>query len=320
MKKLLLICGVISCLFIFTACEPNVDYGNENTSIGTTPGTAVNEEVVTGSTAPDLTEENYENREQTGTQAVGDNTSTAFFNASKNLKTTPLSTRFSNNKICWGLGKETDDKNRPRDAVSAQEKYTDLNALFIGEAANKIYLTFDEGYENGYTGEILDTLERMNVKATFFVTYDYCKSAPELVARMIAEGHEVGNHSYTHTSFPDCNENEVKDEIQKLHNYVSENFNYEMRLVRPPKGEFSERSLSAAKELGYASVFWSYAHVDWDVNNQPAVSDVYDKVTKATHPGGIVLLHAVSKSNTECLADIINFWQSCGYELALFDR
>lgn len=317
MKKILLLCALAGCMFIFTACEPNVDNGNENTDISTTPGTAVNSEIVTDSTAPDLTEENFNNDKDT--QAAGDDTSAAVFDGGgeKTAVIAELSERTSGKKICWGLGKETDGMNRPRDAVNAQEKYKDY-ALFIGDAENKIYLTFDEGYENGYTSGILDVLKEKGVKATFFVTYDYCKSARDLVERMIAEGHELGNHSYTHTSFPECSDGEVKDEIMKLHDYVGENFGYEMRLVRPPKGEFSERSLSAAKNLGYTSVFWSYAHVDWDVNNQPAANAIYDKVVKATHPGEIVLLHAVSKTNAECLAGIIDFWQSCGYELALF--
>lgn len=317
MKKILLLCALMGCMLMFTACEPNVDNGNENTDISTTPGTAVNSEVVTDSTAPDLTEENFDNDKDT--QAVGDDTSTAVFDGGgdETAVIAELSQHSSNKKICWGLGKEKDELNRPRDAVSAQDKYKE-NALFIGEAENKIYLTFDEGYENGYTSDILDTLKEKGVKATFFVTYDYCKSAANLVERMIDEGHEVGNHSFTHSSFPECSEREVKDEIMKLHDYVAEKFGYEMRFVRPPKGEFSDRSLAVAKSLGYTSVFWSYAHVDWDVNNQPAVRDIYEKVTKATHPGEIVLLHAVSKTNAECLADIIDFWQGLGYELALF--
>lgn len=216
--------------------------------------------------------------------------------------------------IGWGMGKERDADNRPIDAVNANKKYADLNAVFVNETdEKKLYLTFDEGYENGYTAEILDILKNADTKATFFVTYDYCKNEPELVQRMIDEGHIVGNHSYTHSSFPMCSEREVRDEIMLLHQYVEERFNYEMKFIRFPKGEFSEKSLKIAQECGYTTVFWSFAHVDWDTNNQPTAKDAFDTITSQTHKGAIYLLHAVSKANTDCLADVLDYWKNNGF-------
>ncbi len=214
-------------------------------------------------------------------------------------------------KIGWGLGKEKNDKNQPLDAVNAQEKYKDCNALFL-PCDGKICLTFDEGYENGYTAEILDVLKEKNVKAVFFVTYDYCKSSPELVERMIAEGHTVGNHSYTHPSFPDCSENEMIDEIMVLHDYVAEKFGYEMTLFRFPKGEFSEKCLSVVKSLGYTSVFWSFAYNDWNTSAQPDRGEALQKIKSSAH-SGIYLLHAVSETNAAILGEVIDYWKGEGY-------
>lgn len=216
--------------------------------------------------------------------------------------------------IGWGLGRDRDGLNRPIDAISAQEQYGKYSSLFIDDSGDKtIYLTFDEGYENGYTSAILDTLKRADAKAVFFVTYDYCVSAPDLVERMIAEGHTVGNHSYSHPSFPECSDEEMKDEVMLLHDYVKENFGYEMTLFRFPKGEFSENALFRLQSLGYTSVFWSFAYVDWNTDEQPGAKEAFDTITSATHNGGIYLLHAVSKANADCLGDVIDYWRNNGY-------
>ena len=216
--------------------------------------------------------------------------------------------------IGWGLGHEKDSLDRPLDALNAQKQYGKYSSLFIDDSGEKtVYLTFDEGYENGYTSAILDTLKKAGVKAVFFVTYDYCVSAPDLVERMIAEGHTVGNHSYSHPSFPDCSEDEVKDEVMLLHNYVKENFGYEMTLFRFPKGEFSEKTLFQLHSLGYTSVFWSFAYVDWNANEQSDAKEAFDTITSAAHSGGIYLLHAVSKANANCLGDVIDYWKNNGY-------
>lgn len=238
----------------------------------------------------------------------------SFYTAADNSLITLFAHSLDNTLIGWGLGKNRDDFNRPVDAVKAQEKYAKYSSLFIDDSKkNVLYLTFDEGYENGYTAQILDILKETGVKAAFFVTYDYCKSSPELVKRMIAEGHTVGNHSYTHPSFPECTPEQVEEEITRLHDYVRENFSYEMKFFRFPKGEFSERTLKQVQDLGYTSVFWSFAHRDWDPDNQPSLEKTYEAVTSSLHSGAIYLLHAVSESNTKCLKRIIEYWKAEGF-------
>ena len=130
---------------------------------------------------------------------------------------------------------------------------------------------------------------------------------------MIDEGHTVGNHTWSHPSLPDCSPDELYAEISLLHEYVSDNFDYDMYVMRPPMGEFSERVLACAKELGYTTVLWSFAYPDWDVNKQPEPTAAYEKITSKTHNGAIYLLHAVSETNTAILADVIDFWQENGY-------
>lgn len=220
----------------------------------------------------------------------------------------------SDKKIAYGMGVETDSQNRPLGAVQAQNQYGEQGALFIGEAKNKrLWLTFDEGYENGCTAQILDTLANENVKAVFFVTYDYAEKNPELVRRMIDEGHTVGNHTFSHPSLPECSEEEIYDELSKLHEYISDNFGYEMYVMRPPKGEFSEKVLAAAKDLGYTTVLWSFAYQDWLTDKQPSEQYAYEKITSKTHNGAVYLLHAVSETNTKVLPEVIKFWKSSGY-------
>lgn len=219
----------------------------------------------------------------------------------------------SDKKICWGLGKERDEKNRPIDAVKAEEKYAALGGRFLTPDGT-ICLTFDEGYENGYTASILDTLKEKNVKAVFFVTYDYCKSSPELVQRMIDEGHIVGNHTWSHPSMPDCTQKEVWSEVTKLHEYVKSEFGYEMTLFRFPKGEFSERTLDDLRNLGYTSLFWSFAYADWDTSTRTDPAEALAKIEDSTH-SGIYLLHAVSETNAKILGPLIDYWQEYGYSV-----
>ena len=156
----------------------------------------------------------------------------------------------------WGLGSHTDADNRPNAAVSAQQKYGDYHALFIGENTKTIYLTFDEGYEYGYTESILDTLKEKGVHAVFFVTEPYAKAEPALVQRMIDEGHVVGNHSVTHPSagIPSLTVEQQQEEVMGNHQYIKDTFGYEMNLFRYPAGKFSEQSL--------AVVTVSYTHLD----------------------------------------------------------
>lgn len=217
----------------------------------------------------------------------------------------------------WGLGPHTDGEGRPIDATRAQDKYGKYDAYYILPSNGKIYLTFDEGYENGYTSKILDVLKKKGVKAVFFITMPYAKSEPELVQRMIDEGHVVGNHSVKHKSMPTLSIDEQIREVMDLHDYVKDCFGYEMTLFRPPMGEFSEQSLAVLQNLGYQTIAWSFAYYDYDPANQPDPGKAYEKVVDAAHSGGIFLLHAVSETNTNILGDVIDAFRSQDYELAL---
>lgn len=237
----------------------------------------------------------------------------------KELTQTAVDTScLSNKKIGWGVGSIVADE-RPNSAVSYNEKYKQLGGRFIGEDNKKVYLTFDEGYENGYTAAILDTLKVKKVSAVFFVTYDYASKNPDLICRMINEGHILGNHSWSHPSVPTCSDEDAKNEIMRLHNYVLENFNYKMTLFRFPMGEFSEKTLAIAKNYGYQSVFWSFAYVDWKTDNQPDKQSALKKTSDGAHNGAIYLLHAVSQTNTEILGDFIDAVKNKGYTFSKYD-
>lgn len=218
----------------------------------------------------------------------------------------------------YGQGVHVDDANRPHGAMNEQKKYGEYDAYFIAPDDGNIYLTFDEGYENGYTAKILDVLKAKDVKAVFFVTMDYCESEPELVQRMIDEGHAVGNHSVNHKSMPTLSVDKMVEEVMVLHDYVKEHFGYEMHLFRPPMGEYSQQSLAVLQNLGYKTVEWSFAYYDYDPEDQPEYQKAYDRVVGAAHSGAIYLLHAVSKTNTDILGDVIDEFRRQGFNLVLF--
>lgn len=218
----------------------------------------------------------------------------------------------------YGQGVQVDDKNRTLGAVDFNAKYGKYDACAINDTEEKkITLTFDQGYENGYTSVILDTLKEKNVKAVFFVLEDYAEKNPDLVKRMIDEGHVVGNHSKSHYSMPSLSGEECRKEIMSVHNYMLENFEYKMELFRPPMGEYSEYSLAQTQISGYKTMLWSYAYADWDVNNQPDYETAYEKLVTAVHPGAIYLLHSVSKTNAEVLPAFIDKIHSMGYEFTV---
>lgn len=221
----------------------------------------------------------------------------------------------------WGPGTDCDEKNRPHSALSYQEKYGKYNAHFIVPDSDKIYLTFDEGYENGRTADILNVLKEKNTQAVFFVTLPYAKQNPDLIQRMIDEGHTVGAHSVTHPAqgLPSQTIEQQQKEITELHDYIKDNFNYEMHLFRFPAGIFSEQSLAIVNNCNYKSVFWSFAYLDYDTENQPDPAQALDKLKSRLHPGAIYLLHAVSSTNASILGDFIDCIGDEGYEISLFD-
>lgn len=219
----------------------------------------------------------------------------------------------STEKVIWGPGNITDHQ-QPNDPVLLQRQYSSFNASWLLNEEKCVCLTFDEGYENGFTPQILDVLKEKNVSAVFFVTYDFAKDNPELIRRMIDEGHIVGNHTYRHYTMDEVSEEVAREEVMFLHDYIQKEFDYSMTMFRFPKGEFSEQALGIVNELGYKSVFWSFAYADWDTKNQIDATKAFTTICESTHPGEIILLHAVSQTNADILPKVIDDIRHQGYE------
>lgn len=223
----------------------------------------------------------------------------------------------------WGQGSNVDEYNRPTDTLGYNEKYKNYTADFvIPTTEKKIYLTLDEGYEYGCTPTILSTLKEKNVKAVFFVTKPYVESQPDYIRQMINDGHIVGNHSVTHPSagIPSLSVENQTQEVMGLHDYIKQNYDYDMYLFRFPAGKFSEQSLAVLNNCGYRSVFWSFAYLDYDVENQPDEQESLQKMLDKLHPGAIYLLHAESWTNTNVLGQFIDKAREAGYEFALYSE
>lgn len=179
----------------------------------------------------------------------------------------------------------------------------------------KIFLTFDCGYENGFTLKILDVLKKQKIVAAFFVTKPFIREGRELVRRMKKEGHIVGNHTVHHKSMPTLSDRDNKQEIIDCAKYCKEATGYEMdHFIRPPMGEYNEKTLKLTKSMGYKTIFWSMAYVDFDVNKQPGKQYVVEHFKKYTHNGAIPLMHNVSQSNAEALDEVITNLKKEGYQ------
>lgn len=223
-------------------------------------------------------------------------------------------TNLSNKKIGWGI-KRNDNHEQPDLGANNKQLIDNYNGIAIGNSEEKIvYLTFDEGYEAGYTEQILNTLKENNVKATFFITAHYVNSQPDLVKRMIDEGHIIGNHTVNHYSMPDLTDEKIKSEIQELHTAIYNKFGYEMKYLRPPMGEYSERTLNTIQSLGYTTVMWSFAYDDWDENKQGREDYAKEKILNNIHNGAVILLHGNSKDNANTLDYCIKEIKNMGYE------
>lgn len=243
-----------------------------------------------------------------------------YFKSNDSSVQTSGSLELSNRKIEWGI-KRGDNHDQPDLGSKNRELIEKYNGYAMGNANNKyIYITFDLGYEAGYTENILSTLMENNVNATFFITAHYVNTASDLVQRMINEGHILGNHTVNHKSMPSLSEQELEKELMNLHTAVYEKFGYEMRYMRPPKGEYSERVLSYTTKLGYIPVMWSFAYADWDENAQPSKDDGIKKIVNNVHNGEIMLLHATSKTNMEILDTVIKQIKEMGYEFKSLDE
>ena len=214
----------------------------------------------------------------------------------------------------WGLGFGKDGTKPTGNATCDEMKK--YHAYYMAGGEEKVlYLTFDCGYENGNTGAILDALKKHSAPATFFVVGHYLESAPELVKRMVEEGHTVGNHTYHHPDMSKISDMAAfTKEIQDTANLYKEVTGAEMPLYyRPPQGKYSTSNLEMAKQLGYSTFFWSLAYVDWNVEKQPSHEEALSKLTKRVHPGAIVLLHNTSKTNGEILDELLTKWEGMGY-------
>lgn len=222
-----------------------------------------------------------------------------------------------NTLVSFGPGVAKNGKRAPY-SDAFQEDYGHLGGVFIGDDEPVIYLTFDCGYEyKNKTMAILDALAEKNVKAVFFVTGYYAQTNPEIIRRMIAEGHTVGSHSTTHPDMTTLTIDNMIPEITTVHQYVLEHYDYEMSLLRPPQGRFSARTLALAHSLGYKSVLWSVAYVDYDVEDQPEESAALETLLSRAHNGAIYLLHNISTTNVAILGDLIDGLLAKGYTLEL---
>lgn len=247
-------------------------------------------------------------------------TASSLIEGKKTTQTTSSNNISNNKKIGWGILRNK--THEQPDVGKENRKILEKNhGICLGNKDKKyLYLTFDEGYEAGYTSKILDTLKENKVPATFFITAHYVNTEPELVERMIKEGHIVGNHTVNHKCLPEISDEEIKKEVMQLHNVIYEKFNYEMKYIRPPKGEFSERSLQTTNSLGYKNVMWSFAYQDWNEDKQPSEEEAKKKIIENFHNGEIILLHGNSKTNTNVLDTIIKEAKNMGYAFKSLDE
>ena len=214
----------------------------------------------------------------------------------------------------WGLGFGREGEKPTGNATVSEMKQYD--AYYMAEGDEKVlYLTFDCGYENGNTAPILDALKKHNAPATFFVVGHFLETAPEIVQRMVAEGHTVGNHTYHHPDMSKISDTtSFQKEMDDVAALFQETTGSELAMYyRPPQGKYSTANLQMAKDLGYTTFFWSLAYVDWDQSNQPSHEEAIDKLTARVHPGAIVLLHSTSQTNGEIMDEILTKWEEMGY-------
>ena len=221
----------------------------------------------------------------------------------------------------WGLSFQSEGQAPAGNA--SREDLAKYGAYFLGDTSKKVlYLTFDCGYENGYTGQILDALKKHRAPAAFFVVGHMVESAPDIVCRMAEEGHIVGNHTFHHPDMSAISdESAFRTELESLAERYEETTGKPLsHFYRPPQGKYSEENLRQAQALGYNTVFWSLAYVDWNTDDQPTAQQAYDKLLPRIHDGAIVLLHSTSRTNAEILDDLLTKWEAMGYTFASLEE
>lgn len=221
----------------------------------------------------------------------------------------------------WGLSFQTEGEAPVGNATA--EKLREYDAAFVGDTSRRvIYLTFDAGYENGCTAQILDVLQAHGVPAAFFLVGNYLQQNPELVQRMVDEGHTVGNHTFHHWDMSAIGDAETfRRELEDVEQLFSEITGQTMqKFYRPPQGIYSEKNLQMAQALGYRTVFWSLAYVDWLNDDQPTAEQAFSKLVPRIHPGAVVLLHSTSKTNAQILDALLRQWETLGYEFGTLEE
>jgi peptidoglycan-N-acetylmuramic acid deacetylase len=221
----------------------------------------------------------------------------------------------------WGLSFQT--AGQPPIGNASASDLAKNNAYYLGDTSKKvIYLTFDCGYENGNTNSILDALKKHHAPAAFFVVGNMVKTAPDVIQRMVNEGHIVGNHTYHHPDMSKISDLAAfQKELDDLSTLYKETTGQELsKYYRPPQGKFSEENLMQAKMLGYKTVFWSLAYVDWYTDKQPTHEQAYSKLVPRIHNGAIVLLHSTSRTNADILDELLTKWEEMGYSFASLDE
>ena len=221
----------------------------------------------------------------------------------------------------WGLSFPAEHETPIGNATA--DFLTQYDAWYVGDTSQKvIYLTFDCGYENGNTEAILDALKKHSAPAAFFVVGHMIESAPDIVRRMAAEGHIVGNHTMHHYDMSKLSDKETfSKELTDLEALFKETTGKDLpKFYRPPQGIYSQENLKMAKELGYKTVFWSLAYVDWKNDQQPTKEQAFQKLLPRTHPGAVILLHSTSQTNAEILGELLTHWEQAGYRFGTLDE
>ena len=319
---------ITSLILSFCLCLSFVACGREDNNIITTTtapysaeedtsGSLIDTPEIMESTVIDKQNEGVANKEMiiTGTYDSGMKSGFAPLEQISYIATDPNNTQgLSTKKISHSHGPASGGKAHYT-VVEFQKNMEKYGAFTLDTSGEKVlYLTFDCGYEyENLTSKVLDVLKEKGVSATFFCTLDHIKKETDLIARMIKEGHIVGNHSTTHPSFATISRDKMAKEIEETENYLRENLGYAAKYFRFPAGEYNESALELISSLGYSSVFWSVAYDDWDTTKVRGKDYAIEKVMSRLHPGAIVLLHSVSKDNAEALGEIIDRAREQGY-------
>ena len=221
----------------------------------------------------------------------------------------------------WGLSFR--QEGAPPIGTAGADQLGRYDAAYLGDTSERVlYLTFDAGYENGCTEKILDTLKKHNAKAAFFLVGNYIQRNADLVRRMVQEGHTVGNHTMHHPDMSKLSDfNAFSKELSDLAELYEQTVGQPLpRYYRPPQGIYSEENLKMAQQLGYKTVFWSLAYVDWNNDAQPSREQALSKLLPRTHPGAVVLLHSTSKTNAEILDELLTKWEEAGYRFGTVEE